>query len=50
MVAGTIRAGSAEIWNEFVLARVPMRDFRDKRNAVVDAVIRHGLTPLPGPA
>ncbi|MCU4186058.1 hypothetical protein K6U06_16940 [Acidiferrimicrobium sp. IK] len=40
-----IRVECAEIWNRFVLADVPMRDFPDKRDAIVDAAIRHRLLP-----
>jgi hypothetical protein len=42
---GLIRLECSEIWNQFVLAGVPMRDFPDKRDAVVDGAIRHRLLP-----
>jgi hypothetical protein len=42
---GTVRAECAGIWNQFVLAGVPMRDYPDKRDAVVDAAVRHRLLP-----
>jgi hypothetical protein len=40
-----IRLESSEIWNEFVIAGIPMRDFPDKRDAIVDAAVRHRLLP-----
>jgi hypothetical protein len=40
-----IRVECSEIWQHFVVAGVPMRDFPDKRDAIVDAVIRHHLLP-----
>jgi hypothetical protein len=43
-----VRLECNAIWGLFRLAGVPMRDFRDKRDAVVDAAARHRLFP-PGP-
>lgn len=39
-----VRVECHEIWSEFVLAGVPMRDFPDKRDAIVDAAVRHQLS------
>jgi hypothetical protein len=41
----TVRIECGAIWNSFVLAGVPMRDFPDKRDAIVDAATRHHLMP-----
>ena len=38
-----IRLESSEIWAAFLGAGVPMRDFPDKRDAIVDAFVRHGI-------
>lgn len=38
-----IRLESNDIWTAFLLGGIPMRDFPDKRDAVVDAAIRHRL-------
>ncbi|MGH9066246.1 MAG: hypothetical protein ACRD0J_01785 [Acidimicrobiales bacterium] len=40
-----VRVECSEIWSAFALAGVPMRDFPDKRDAVVDAAVRHRLSP-----
>lgn len=45
----TMRVECNAIWGAFKVAGVPMRHFRDKRDAVIDAVIRHDLRlPEPG--
>lgn len=44
-----IRLESGEIWTAFLDAGVPMRDFPDKRDAIVDAYVRHRLR-RPDPA
>ena len=38
-----VRSRAAEIYDKFFLAAVPMRDFPDDVDAVVDAAWRHGL-------
>ncbi len=45
-----VRVECHEIWSEFVLAGVPMRDFPDKRDAIVDATIRHQLSRPDDPS
>jgi hypothetical protein len=37
----TVRVECSEIWSSFALAGIPMRDFPDKRDAIVDATLRH---------
>jgi hypothetical protein len=39
----TIRVECHAIWGAFKVAGVPMRQFRDKRDAVIDAAVRHRL-------
>jgi hypothetical protein len=41
----TIRIECNAIWAAFRVAGVSMREFRDKRDAVIDAAIRHRLRP-----
>jgi hypothetical protein len=43
----TMRVECNAIWAAFKIAGVPMREFRDKRDAVIDAAVRHHLVP-PG--
>lgn len=40
-----VRLESNAIWSEFLRGGIPMRDFPDKRDTIVDAVVRHKLTP-----
>lgn len=44
----TVRTECNAIWAAFRLAGVSMREFRDKRDAVVDAAVRHRLRPPAG--
>jgi hypothetical protein len=44
----TVRVECNAIWGAFKIAGVPLRAFRDKRDAVIDAAIRHRLAP-PNP-
>lgn len=44
----TVRIECNAIWGAFLLAGVSMREFRDKRDAVVDAAVRHRLRPPSG--
>jgi hypothetical protein len=40
-----VRIENNEIWSSFIIAGIPMRNFADKRDAIVDAMIRHHLSP-----
>jgi hypothetical protein len=46
----TMRVECNAIWAAFKIAGVPMREFRDKRDAVIDAAVRHHLVPPLSPA
>jgi len=39
----TMRVECNAIWAAFKIAGVPMREFRDRRDAVIDAAVRHHL-------
>jgi hypothetical protein len=48
----TVRLECSAIWGKLITAGVPMRDFPDKRDAIVDCATRHcldkpGLPPSP---